>query len=376
MVKRMIIMLLCLGVLFGGIFAYQAFKKSMMQRYMAKHTAPVVSVSTMKASMSEWQPHIKATGSLRAIRGVDITTELAGMIRTIYFKPGAQINQNAIVVKLNDDAEVATLHALQATANIAKITYERDKAQYDIKAVSKQVVDNDAATLKSALAQVAQQQATVDKKTIRAPFTGKAGISLVNPGQYLNPGDKITTLQTLNPIYVDFYIPQQTLSQLKLGQQITLTTDAFPNQTFNGKITTIDPIIDTATRNVQVEATVTNPKLLLLPGMFGTVEVISGKPEQYLTLPQTAISFNPYGNVAYIVAESGKDAQGNPQFIANQTFVTVGETRGDQITILKGIKAGETVVTSGQLKLRNGSPIAVNNKVVPKNSPDPATIDE
>src|SRR5262249_30074644 len=156
------------------------------------------------------------------------------------------------------------------------------------------------------------------------------------PGQYLSPGDKIITLQTLDPIYVDFYIPQQQLSQLRLGQNVTLNSDAFPNHTFYGKITTIDPIVETATRNVQVEATVSNPNFLLLPGMFGTVQVKSGKPKQYLTLPQTAISYNPYGNMAYIVTESGKDQQGKPLLVANQTFVTLGDTRGDQIAILKG----------------------------------------
>lgn len=192
----------------------------------------------------------------------------------------------------------------------------------------------------------------------------------------MNPGDKIVTLQALDPIYVDFYIPQQQLIQVAKNQLITISIDTYPKQLFKGKITAIDPKVDPSTRNVEVEATVSNPKQLLLPGMFGTVTVSTGKPQHYLTLPQTAISFNPYGEIAYIVKESGKDKKGEPLLIATQRFVTVGETRGDQIAVLKGLKAGEMVVTSGQLKLKNGSPVKINNSVAVGNNPAPNTVDQ
>ncbi len=386
MAKRMIIMLIGLGILFGGIFAFQVFKTFMMNKYLKGNTAPAVTVSTIEAKNEAWDPKMKASGSLRAIKGVNVTSEIAGLVRTIQFIPGANVKKDELLVKLNDDAEVAQLNALVAAADIAKITYERDKAQFEVHAVSKQTLDNDAASLKGAIAQVEQQKAVVAKKIILAPFTGRLGISSVNPGQYLNPGDPIVTLQTLDPIYVDFYLPQQALKQIAKGQAVTITSDTYPNQVFKGKITTINPLVDVATRNVQVEATVSNPKQILLPGMFATVDVSTGKPQQYLTLPQTAISFNPYGEIAYIIKENDsqkdkngnliKDKAGKPILVAHQTFVKVGETRGDQVAVLSGIKPGDIVVTSGQLKLKNGSTVVINNSVVPSNNPSPKVVDE
>ncbi len=377
MARRMIIMLIGVGLLFGLIFGYQFFKSFMMKKYMAEAGASAtVTVSTMKASPEAWQNRIRAAGSLRAVRGVDVTTELAGLVRTIQFTPGANVKQGQQLVKLNDDAEVAQLHSLEASAELARITYERDKAQYAVQAVSKQVVDNDAGNLKSLIAQVEQQRATVAKKNITGPFSGRLGINYVNPGQYVNVGDKIVTLQTLDPIYIDFYLPQQELVNIRVGQTITAVCDTYPGKTFTGKITTINPIVDTATRNVQVEATVANPKQLLLPGMFATVEVTTGKPQNYLTLPQTAISYNPYGNIAYIVREQGKNKKGEPILTVTQTFVSVGSTRGDQVAITKGINEGDIVVVAGQLKLKNGSHVKINNTVMPKNNPDPKPLDE
>lgn len=373
MKKRMILMLICMVILFGGIFTYQIIKNHMMRKYMSQSAAPAISVSTMTAKSQLWQQNIKASGSLRAVQGVDITTEIAGLIRNILFTPGAIVKENTLVVELNTDTEVAQLHALEAAAQIAKITFDRDKAQQAIKAVSQQTLDNDAATLKSAIAQVDQQKALIAKKLIKAPFSGKLGISHVNLGQYLNAGDMVVTLQKLDPIYVDFYVPQQELTHLAIGQPITLTTDTFPGTKFNGKITTIDPRIDPNTRNIEVEATLSNPKQLLLPGMFGNVEVNIGQDQRFITLPQTAISFNPYGEIIYIVKQT-KNKEGKPIFNAQQTFVVTGKTRGDQIAVLKGLKEGDIVVVSGQLKLKNGSEITINNSVMPSNNPAPQVV--
>jgi membrane fusion protein (multidrug efflux system) len=277
---------------------------------------------------------------------------------------------------LNADVEIAQLQSLIANEELAKITYNRDKAQYAIHAVSKATLDSDVANLKSLRAQVEQQKAVVAKKTIRAPFTGRSGISYVNPGQYINPGDLVTTLQTLDPIYIDFYMPQQALAQLKVGQEVVVHSDTFRHENFLGKITTINPLVDSTTRNVQVEATIANPKNKLLPGMFATVTVTTGGPKQFLTVPQAAISFNSYGEIIYIIKESGKDEKGQPILIANQSFVTTGEKRGDQITVLSGLKKGDIIVTSGQLKLKNGSRVLINNTVQPPNSPNPHVADE
>lgn len=369
-------MLIFLGILFGGVFGWKLFSSFMTKRYMANMQSPAVTVSTMKVHSLPWQITLKSVGSLRAIVGVNVTTELAGMVQKIYFTPGATVKENDILVQLNADAEIGQLHSLQAQVELAKITYARDQAQFAAHAVSKQQVDSDEWNLKNLQGQTAQQQATVNKKSLRAPFSGRLGISNVNPGQYLNVGDKVTSLQTLDPIYIDFYLPQQALAQIKLGQPVTVKSDAYPRKSFSGKITTIEPAVDSGTRNVEVEATLSNAKYELQPGMYASVSVTVGTPERFVTLPQSAITFNPYGEIVFIVKEKGKDDKGKPNYIANQQFVTTGNTRGDQIQVLTGVKDGDIVVTSGQLKLQNNSHIIINNTIQPSNNPAPKLIDK
>jgi membrane fusion protein (multidrug efflux system) len=376
MLKRMAIMLVAVGLLFGGIFGFQLFKARMIQKAMAANKAPPVTVTTMRAERQPWQSELTAVGTLRAVRGVDVTTEIAGLVRALHFTSGNDAKAGQVLVQLNADSDIAQLHALEAAADLAATVYERDRRQYEAQAISKATLDADAADLKSKRAQVSQQAAIVEKKTIRAPFGGRLGITTVNPGQYLNPGDKIVTLQSIDPIYVDFMLPQQQLSRIAVGQEMSLLTDSFPGRAFRGRINAIDPRVDPATRNVQVEATLGNPKRELLPGMFGSVTVQAGAPRTYLTLPQTAVSFNPYGATVYIVQQTGKRADGSPVLTVRQTFVKTGETRGDQVAILSGVKAGEVVVTSGQLKLRNGSEVIVNNKVRPRDDAAPKPVDE
>lgn len=375
MKKRMQVMLAIVGVLFGSIFLWKVYTGYMMKRYLASQ-AHLATVTTVKVASATWQPTLNAVGSLRAIRGVDVTTELAGMVQHINFTPGAAVHENELLVQLNADAEIGQLQSLTAQAQLAEMTYKRDKAQYAIRAVSKQTLDTDLQNWKSLQGQVAQQQAIVLKKSIRAPFSGKLGINLVNPGQYINPGDKIVSLQTLNPIYVDFYVPQQALTQLAVNQTVIVTTDVFPKKQFKGKITTINPAVDVNTRNVQVEATIDNPLFELNPGMYVSVTVAVGHTSNQLILPQTAVSYNPYGNIVFRVEKQGKDEMGHPILLAKQLFVTTGDTRGDQVAIVKGIKKGETVVSSGQLKLKNGSRIVIDNTHLPDNSPTPHTPNE
>lgn len=365
-------MLIIVAILFSLIFGWKAFQAIMIKKYMATMLAPAITVSAMKVESSLWQPKLNAVGSLRARVGVNVTTELAGMVQTIYFTPGSEVTKGTVLVQLNAGTELGQLHSLEAQVELAKITYQRDKAQYAIHAVSKQTVDTDEWNLKNLQAQVEEQAATTAKKTIRAPFSGHLGINNVNPGQYINVGDAVTTLQSLDPIYVDFFLPQQTIGQLKLGQEVAIVTDSFPKITFKGKITTIQPAVDSSTRNVEVEATIANPKSLLKPGMFSRVEVDTQSPQTFLTLPQSAVSFNPYGDIVYRVKDSGKkDSKNQSILIANQVFVVTGETRGDQIAILKGLNYGDTVVTSGQLKLKNNSQIIINNKIQPSNNASP-----
>jgi membrane fusion protein (multidrug efflux system) len=372
MTKRMVIMLIGVGVLLGGLVGYHFLGLYFMKKFMASNSAPPATVTTTKAVADDWQPQIHAIGSLRAVRGVDVTSEIAGLVRQVNVKSGQDVKAGTVLVQLNADSDIATLNALQASADLAETVLKRDQAQLAVEAIAQAQVDSDLADLKNKRAQVASQQATIEKKTIRAPFSGRLGITLVNPGQYLNPGDKIVTLQTIDPIFVDFFVPQQDVSAIALGQTVNVRTDAFPGVEFPAKVSAIDPKVDTTTRNVQVEALVSNSKGQLLPGMFARADVDSGDKHHYVTLPQTAITYNPYGATVFVGKDSGiKDEKGNVKLAAQQIFVTTGPTRGDQVAILKGIEAGDEVVTSGQLKLKNGTVLIIDNSVVPLNSPNP-----
>jgi len=364
------------GVIFGGIFGYQAFMNRMIKKYMAAAGVPPVTVTAMKADYQTWQLKLSSVGTLRAKRGVDVTSETGGQVRALHMVSGAEVRAGDLLVELNAETDKAQLEALTAAAELAQTVYERDRKQFEIKAVSQAVLDADAADLKVKRAQASQQQTMIDKKSIRAPFAGRLGISTVNIGQYLNPGDKIVTLQDLDTLCVDFYLPQQNLSRIKIGQQVTLTTDAFAGEDFSGKITAINPKVDTATRNFQIEASIENPERKLLPGMFATVAVRAGDDQSYLTLPKTAVTYNPYGATVYLVEAKGTTKEGKPALFAKQTFVSVGLERGDQTAIVKGVKQGDLVITSGQLKLKNGSPVIINNAVTPLNDAAPKPADQ
>jgi len=375
MTKRMIIMLVAVGVLFGGLFGFKAFLGGVIKKSISAQGVPPQTVSTAKAQFTEWQGEFQAVGTLRAVRGADVAPELSGVITAIHFQSGQAVAAGAPLVQLNAESDLARLQSLAAAADLAQANYERDKKQLEFQAVSQAVVETDAATLKSARAQVAEQQALLNKKLVRAPFEGRLGIRAVDLGQYVNAGAKLVTLQALDPVYVDFYAPQKSLGKIALKQKIVLTTDAFQGQQFPGEISSIDPKVDPATRNVQVRATVRNAKRSLLPGMFATVVIASGGPQHFLTLPQTAVSYNPFGDTVFVVEESkGKDEK--VALVAQQKFVTTGETRGDQVAILSGIKEGDTVVTAGQIKLRSGFPVIVNNSIQPTNEPAPQPKDQ
>ncbi len=357
-------------ILLVAVIGFVVVRTIMKQIAQGSAPQPAVVVTAMTAGKQEWQPQLKAVGSLRALRGVDVTTEIAGLVREIRFKSGDEVKSGAVLVQLNADSDLAQLASLKAAADLAQTTLTRDRVQLAAQAISQAQIDGDEADLKSKRAQAAAQQAIIDKKTIRAPFSGRLGITLVNPGQYLNPGDKVVTLQTIDPIYIDFNLPQQQIGGVAVGQTVTVLSDAFRGQSFDGKVTAIDAKVDTTTRNVQIEATVANPKRLLLPGMFARAAVDSGEKQSYLTLPQTAITYNPYGATVFVTAEK-KDAKGHAELQAQQVFITPGPTRGDQVAILKGVSEGDTIVTSGQLKLKNGTPVRVDNSVQPLERREP-----
>ena len=365
MIKRMVIMLLAVAVVLGGVFGFQVFKGMMIKKFMAQMASPPQTVSATKAGYDEWQPKLEAVGSLRAVKGADLSLEVAGVVDAISFNSGDDVEEGAFLLKLRAEDDIAKLDSLKATAELSAINYERDQKQFRIQAVSQATIDSDAANLKNAKAQVAQQQAILDKKTLKAPFAGHLGIRAVDIGQFLNAGTAIVTLQALDPIYMDFFVPQQAIAQIKMGQTVTVKIDAYADRTFAGEISAINPRVDASSRNVQVRASLKNADHKLLPGMYATVEIPTGAPQNYITLPQTAITYSPFGDTVYVVDQKGADAKGEPQQIARQTFVTTGATRGDQVAILKGVGDGDTVVTAGQIKLHNGSIVMIDNAIKP-----------
>jgi membrane fusion protein, multidrug efflux system len=371
-VKRMIIMLAIVGVVLGAIFYFEwGFLPGFKKQMLASFANPPQTVSTTVAATQDWQPQLKAIGSLRAVRGADLSPQVGGTVSAIHFDSGADVKAGDLLIELSSADDVAKLNSLKAQAELARITYERDQRQLQAQAVSKQIVDTDEQNYRSFQAQVAQQQATLDYKTIRAPFAGRIGIRQVDVGQYLAPGTTVVTLQSLDPIFVDFTLPQQDIAKINVGQKVDVRIDSYPGKVFAGTVSAVNSKIDTATRNVQIRATIANPDLRLLPGMFATVTIDVGTKQNYVTLPQTAVTYNPFGSTVYLVDNKGKDAKGQDQLVARQVFVTTGDTRGDQVAIVKGVNSGDTVVTAGQVKLRNGSPLHIDNSVQPSDNPNP-----
>jgi len=364
--RRMIIMLVAVLLVFGGVIGAVGFFHYMRDKYMSSMGYPPQTVSTVVAGTQDWQPQLEGVGSLRAVNGADLSAQVAGTVSALHFESGADVKAGTLLVELQSADDVGKLQSLKATAALAQITLDRDQKQIKVQGVSQQQVDADQQNLKNAQALVAQQQATLDYKNIRAPFDGRLGIRQVDIGQYLAAGTAMVTIQSLDPIFVDFNLPQQSVSQLKVGQTVKAKVDTFPGKLFAGTITAINPKIDAATRNVQIRATLQNPDRVLLPGMYATVDIDVSAPEQHVTVPATAIAYNSFGNTIYLVDDQGKDEQGHPKLIVRQVFVKTGATRGDQVAILDGVKNGDTVVVAGQMKLRNGVSVVVDNKLLPK----------
>ena len=395
--KRMIIMIVAVLALIGVIAGIKVL--TIMRMLAGMKPPPPAVVTTARSSYQEWQPELRAVGTLRAARGADLALEVAGLVGRVNVRSGEDVKAGQLLLELVTTDEVANLHQLEAQTALSQLTYERATRQIAVHVIAQADYDNAAADLKVKQAAVAQQQAIISKKQLRAPFDGRAGIVTITPGTYLNAGTVIVTLQQLDPEYVDFFLPQKNLGQVQVGRNAALTLDAFPGKTFAGTVNAVNPRVETDTRNILVEARVPNPDRVLSPGMFVNVAVESGSQQRYLTLPQTAIIYNPYGETVYVVrskrefdaeqaAATARDAdpadkqpapkQGKkgPQLspdapVVEQTFVTTGPTRGDQVAILKGLGAGVEVVTSGQIKLKNGAAVRVDNSVRPTDNPNP-----
>ena len=369
--SRMIIMLVLVGLLFGGIFGYGAVRSYFIAKFFASFGASQVqTVATTTAQTSDWQPSLDSVGSLVAVNGASLSAETPGIVDKIDFESGADVKAGQLLLTLRANNDPAVLAQLEAAAALDKVTLNRDEQQFKADAISQAQVDTDRANLAGAVAQVQGEQALIAEKQIRAPFAGRLGIRQVDPGEFLAVGTPIVTLQQLNPLYVDFYLPQQALAEIKVGQSVQVRIDAFPGKIFTAQISAINAQVDSTTRNVQVRATLPNDALTLRPGMFATVDIGVGESQTLVTLPQTTITYNPYGDTVFVV-KHGTDPNGKAALVASQVFVTLGQTRGDQVAVLSGVQPGDQVVTAGQLKLRNGAMIAINNNVLPSNDANP-----
>lgn len=371
----MIIMLLVVGLVIGSIYGFKSFQNSMIKKYMSTISHQPQTVSTMVAEYQIWNNMLEAVGTMRAVRGVDISSEVSGIVENIYFESGDHVTSGTLLLKLRSNDELALLASLKADAHLANLTYQRDLQQLKQKAIAQSVVDLDAATLEKSLALIQQQEAIIAKKYIRAPFAGSLGLRLVDLGEYLSPGTFIVTLQELDPIYFDFYLPQQELANIKLQQPVSVNTDLYPDKVFVGKIWAINSKVDQSSRNIQIRAILENKKGELLPGMYGVITIDTGVAHKFITLPQTAITYNPYGNTIFLAKPASTDKNGKTQYVAEQRFITVGAMRGDQVAILTGIEAGEIAVVAGQIKLQNGTPLNINNTVLPSNDIAPKPIE-
>jgi membrane fusion protein, multidrug efflux system len=368
--KRMVIMLVSVAALFALVFGYGALRGYMIGQFLKGFAHQVQTVATITAVETPWQPQLQSVGTVTAINGAALSAEVSGIIDTIGFESGADVQKGQVLATLRQNNDPAVLAQLQATAKLDQINYTRDQKQFTASAVSQAQLDSDRETLAAAQAQVAAQQALMAEKVIRAPFAGRLGIRKVDIGQYISPGTEIVTLEQLDPLYVDFYLPQRALSEVQVGQAVDLSIDAYPGQNFSATVSAIGAQVDQDTRSIAVRATVPNGKLLLRPGMFASLNVATGAPASYVTLPQTAITYSSYGDTVFIVRQ-GKDATGKPAQVAEQVFVTLGDTRGDQVAVLTGVQPGDVVVSAGQVKLRNGVTVAINNSVQPPNSATP-----
>ena len=374
MLKRMIIMLSVVGAVFAGLAWFVNFRAGMIQKSLAALADPPQTVSTATAGITDWQPRMTAVGTFRAVNGADLALQLAGVVDKIRFESGKDVAAGDALLDLRKEDDVAKLQSLQATADGYGITLRRDQGQLKINSVSQAIVDSDLVNQRNALALVAQQQALVEQKTLKAPFSGRLGVRQVDVGQYLSAGTTIITLQALDRLYVDFVLPQQAIDQIKVGQGVDANVDAYPGQVFKGHVLAINSKVDQTSRNVQVRALFNNTDLKLLPGMYTSIDIAVDKAKSYVTLPQTAIVFNTYGNSVVLAEKSETSSKGG--LVARRAFVKTGPTRGDQVAVISGVEQGATVVTAGQIKLTNGTALNIDNSVKVSNDPAPAPTDQ
>jgi membrane fusion protein (multidrug efflux system) len=366
MKKRFILALAAVVVLVAVLGGIKGLQIDRMIAHGKQFAPPPETVTTAVASLQTWESVLTAVGSLAAVQGVTVTAELTGKVVQIDFKPGSLAKAGDLLVKQDTSSEEAQLRAAEATMALAKLNRERLGKLLSERTISQSQFDNAEAGYKQAVAQADNIRTVIAKKSIRAPFTGRLGIRLVNLGQVLNEGQPIVSLQSLDPIFVDFYLPQQQLPLVQPGLRVRVSTDALPGQIVAGKITAINPQVDAATRNIRVQATVANPQEHLRPGMFVNVGVVLPAQQAVLAIPATAVLYAPYSDSVFVVEEPPADKTGAPAKVVRQQFAQLGEKRGDFIAVLSGLKAGDAVVSTGVFKLRNGQSVVVDNSLAPE----------
>lgn len=383
--RRMVWMLIGAGLVFGGVFAVKWLMAKGTNDFFDNMQPPPATISDAEAKEAVWTEAAEAIGTLQAVNGTQVTTEAGGVVADIRFQSGVRVDKGDVLLMLNTRTEAATLESLEAASRLAQTQRDRFRELYqDKQLVSRAELDQRESDAASTRAQADAQRALIAQKTIRAPFSGVLGIRKVNLGQYLTPGDAIVGLQSLDPIHLNFSLPEQRLTQVREGQKIAVSIDAMPGRQFEGTINAVEPEVDVSTRNFQVQATLANTDQVLRPGTFAKVSLPLGEERKVVLVPQTAVNFTPYGNSVYVVvpapapkpgtasarpAAEGKNAL--PPLIVKQRFVRTGGTRGDLVAIVNGLKPGEHVATSGLVKLRNDATVIINNKVAPASESAP-----
>ncbi len=368
-------MLIMIGAFILFVALLGVVKVLQIKAAIAKYASfgpPPAAVTSSIAKTQTWQPVLTVVGSMRAVNGVLVSTDLAGIVSQISFESGSQVKKGDLLVKLDTRQEEAQLHSAQAKRELARINLERQRALIAQKAVAQSDFDSAQSEFSQDDAAVEDAQALIARKTIVAPFDGIAGIRQVDLGQYLNVGSTIAPLQSLDPIYVEFTVPQQDIDQVATGKKLRIRADGVDGREFDGIVTAIDSKVDEATRNITIQGTVQNPDHLLRPGMYVNVDVLLPEQEGVVAIPSTAIEYAPYGNSVFIIKDvpPGADGKGGGKEVVQQ-FVKLGATRGDQVAVLSGVHPGDEVVTSGVFKLRSHAPVMVNNSVQPDENPNP-----
>lgn len=371
MKKRVALAIIGVLIVAGVLAGIKALQIGKMIDQGKAFVPPPETVTSYQVSSQSWTGELTSVGSLSAVQGVTVAAEVPGKVVAIAFQPGGSVRQGDLLLRQDTSVEEAQLPGAEAAAVLAKSDLDRARALIGEHAVAQAEYDAAQAKYSQAMAAVAQIKAAIAKKTVRAPFSGKLGIRLVNLGQILKDGEAIVSLQTLDPIFVDFALPQQAISRLQTGIAVQVTTDAWPGETFGGKLTAINAEVDAATRNIRVQATVGNPREQLRPGMFARAAVVLPETAQVLAIPASAVLYAPYGDSVFVIEEHKDEKTGQTGKALRQQFIRLGEKRGDFVAALSGVTVGETIVSTGAFKLRNGQAVVIDNQLAPTFSLEP-----